>query len=280
MKESLDGTLRQPDGGKSSGDPQPYNLSHDPRECENRLRFETLLTELSARLCNVDSDRLDFEISEGQRRVCESLGLDVCAVWQWVPDDPGVMVQTHVYRAVEGPPVPERMAASEHYPWSLEQVMASRTVVLSSIEDAPPEAARDLVGWRHFGIKTTVTVPLSTGNEAPFGAVSFNDLKAERQWEEALVGRLQLIAQVFANAILRKRSERALRQSEARLSLAAESAGAGLWSLNLTTKQFWLTDKARQLFDLDPDEVVTFDRFVAMVHSEDRDLIHETLKEL
>ena len=52
-----------------------------------------------------------------------------------------------------------------------------------------------------------------------------------------------MIAQIFANAIARKRADQALRESEARLSLAAASAGAGLWILDVSSDRFWTTDK-------------------------------------
>ena len=46
--------------------------------------------------------------------------------------------------------------------------------------------------------------------------------------------RLQLVAQVFTNALARKRADEALRESEERLNLAADSAEAGLWTLRLS----------------------------------------------
>ena len=39
------------------------------------------------------------------------------------------------------------------------------------------------------------------------------------------------IPEVFANALLRKRTEAALREGEERLNLAAESAKIGMWAL-------------------------------------------------
>ena len=52
-------------------------------ELEERLRFETLLTEISARYINLPVDRIDIGIEEDQRRICECLGLDMSALWQW-----------------------------------------------------------------------------------------------------------------------------------------------------------------------------------------------------
>jgi ATP/maltotriose-dependent transcriptional regulator MalT len=49
-------------------------------------------------------------------------------------------------------------------------------------------------------------------------------VRKERAWPDALVKRLQLVAQIFSNALARKRADQALRESERRLSLAAEYA--------------------------------------------------------
>ena len=49
-------------------------------------------------------------------------------------------------------------------------------------------------------------------------------MREERDWPEMVVSYLQLLAQVFANALSRKRADEALRKSEERLNLAADAA--------------------------------------------------------
>lgn len=272
MKESLQ---KNPDKSEPSPD-QVGNLE----DCQERLRFEILLTNLSARFCAVSPEDVDAEIDRTLRRVCETLGLDLSAVWQRDPSRPETMILTHLYRAIDGPPPPDPMDAIEYHPWAFQQVLTCKTVALSSTEDVPPEAAKDQEVWRKFGIKTCLIIPLVLGDAPPIGAVSFNDLVKERQWTETLISRLQLIAQVFSNAIVRKRKETALRRSEARLKLAADSGGTGLWSLDQNSMRFWITDRARQLFGFEPDDVVTFDGFAKLVHPEDRSLVYETLEKV
>ena len=58
----------------------------------------------------------------------------------------------------------------------------------------------------------------------------------------------------------------ALRESEARLNLAAASANAGLWVVNFSTGHVWLTEKTRELFGFAPDKEMTFDIFLTMAN--------------
>jgi hypothetical protein len=132
-------------------------------ELEARLRFETLLADLSSKFINLPANRLDTEIDDAQRRVCECLGVDAAVLWQWSEEAAGVFRLTHYYLSLGGPPVPERMNAEEHFPWFMNQALAGKVVALSSIDQMPAEAARDREVFRHFGVKTTLNIPLSTG---------------------------------------------------------------------------------------------------------------------
>ena len=54
-----------------------------PEGCEERLRFETLLTELSAGFIHLPADQVGAAIVDAQHRVCDCLRLDLCVLWQW-----------------------------------------------------------------------------------------------------------------------------------------------------------------------------------------------------
>ena len=179
---------------------------------EERLRFEMMLADLSGRFINVPTDQLDAVIEDAQRRVCEHLGIDVCTLWQLSADQPGTLFLTHYHAPPDFPALPETMDARESVPWVLEKVLEGEDTILSRVTDAPAEAARDLKVWRHFGIKSFLTLPLCAGGDAVFGALNFNVIRGERVWPPDLVKRLQLVGQIFANAIARKRTEESLRQ--------------------------------------------------------------------
>src|SRR5512147_560240 len=86
------------------------------------LGFETLIADLSSRFINLPPGEVDREIEDAQRRVCDSLGLDLSTTWQWSAEDPGDLAMSHIYRPLGGPPTPERFDARQYFPWCLNQV--------------------------------------------------------------------------------------------------------------------------------------------------------------
>jgi len=244
---------------------------------ESRPGFEALLADLSAQFVNLPAARVDDAIRDVQRRVCEFLGLDLSVLWQWTGIDRRYLILTHIYGEVTPPDEP--MAAADFFPWCQREILAGHTIVVSSLDNLPPEAARDAEIWRFYGVKTSLTFPLSLGGQPPIGALSFNTLKAERDWPAETVNRLRLVAQVFINALARKRGEEALKISEERLSLAAEAADAGLWILDAESGRFWTTDPIQEIFGFPSGLDITLDVFLATVHPEDRERIRQTVEE-
>jgi formate hydrogenlyase transcriptional activator len=181
-----------------------------PAELEERLRFEGLLTELMAGFVNIPADKVDGAIEKTQQSICEALGLDRSTLYQLREGSPDV-VTTHCWARPEFKPNP-LVSASKLYPWGSRQILAGRSVQFSSVEELPAEAGVDKETIRRLGPKSNVTFPLIAGGKL-LGAVAFGAMREERRWPEPLVGRLRLIAEIFANALSRQAADAALRQA-------------------------------------------------------------------
>ena len=179
---------------------------------KERLQFETLLAELSARFVNLPADRIDAEIEDAQRRICEHLDLDRATLWQVCEAEPGMLLLTHLHQPPGNLPPPEQINAGALLPWVTQKVLAGETVTLSKMTDLPPEAERDRESARVYGAKSDVLVPLSVGEGPVFGMLTFVMMREERNWRETDVTGFKLIAQVFANALARKQGEGALQE--------------------------------------------------------------------
>ncbi|HQH53466.1 MAG TPA: PAS domain-containing protein [Candidatus Hydrogenedentes bacterium] len=248
-----------------------------------RLEFETLLADLAARFVNIPSDEVDREIAEALSKLCECLGVNRASLWQASETDPGRWPLTHVYP----PPVrsvPEDADLKRYFPWGASVVLGGKILALTRVTDTPPEAARDRESWKKYSTKSTLGLPLSAGGAPVFGVVAFADVKTERDWPEAIVNRCSLIAQVFANALARKRADRALRENEERFrSIALNLPGIvyqfyarenGQWGMH------YVDANAVDVCGLSPEPVDTFfERFVACVAPECRDLWLTSVRE-
>jgi PAS domain S-box-containing protein len=81
-----------------------------------------------------------------------------------------------------------------------------RTVLIPSVGDLPPEAAREGQFMQAERLKSNVTIPLVVGGDV-IGWISFTTMSAEREWGQQEVDRLQLITNIFAGALRRKRDD-------------------------------------------------------------------------
>lgn len=242
-------------------------------------RIESLLIELSARFINLPSEQVDHEIKDTQRRICEHLGLDRSALWQQGEEDPDTLLLTHVYQRQEMPHTPAPANARTLVPWLLEQVLRGKTVVVSRLDDLPAEAACDREALGRFGTNSAVIVPLVTGGSV-FGTLAFASAREREGWPEGLVKRLQLVAEVFANAIARARSDRALRQSRERFALAVEGANDGLWDWDILSDEVYFSPRWKAMLGYEDHEVAnTFVSWEALLHPDDRDRVTAALRD-
>jgi PAS domain S-box-containing protein len=120
----------------------------------------------------------------------------------------------------------------------------------------------------------------------------FQDFEVEHDFEK--IGRkiMLLSARIMPqtenrNSILlaidnitdRKQVEALLQLSEERLRLATAAADIGMWFWNLAEDQLVWTTYCKQLFGLDPATEMSYPRFLAALHPDDRDLTHAAVQE-
>jgi len=107
----------------------------------------------------------------------------------------------------------------------------------------------------------------------------------ELYWHWAILAAALCAAEALLIALLlfhlrqRRLAETALQKSEARLNLAAESAGAGLWELDMQTQQFWATPKAMELFGFEPGSAILLEAVLNMIHPDDRASVRQSISQ-
>jgi signal transduction histidine kinase len=186
----------------------PAEVTRNPEVVD----FEKLLGDLSAAFIRVSVEEIDREIERCLGRIVLAMDVDRSTILQIDPADGGLYT-THQW-AREGIDTPDRGVrtnAAEAIPWITAKIRAGQLVVLRSVEELPPEASKDLAGARHEGVKSHITIPLRIGGVV-VGAALFGAIISEKAWTQIDVQRLKLVAEIFGNALERKRIEAEIRR--------------------------------------------------------------------
>jgi PAS domain S-box-containing protein len=195
-----------------SRDKRAATSSASAPSLEELLAFERLLSDLSARFANVAVDQVVAEIEAALERLLKFLGFDRSAFAEVIDGDRQCILCS---AAAEGVKAPLRGPIPAHFNWFTGQLLSGRTVVIRSHEDIPPEEAAAAEYYRRVGIRSQLLVPLSVGGRV-VATVGFGAFRSTRQWPDEFIARVRVIGEVMAQALVRQRSEAALRASEAR----------------------------------------------------------------
>jgi signal transduction histidine kinase len=172
---------------------------------EERLRFEALLSELSAGLIHVPAVDIDAALVGGLRQVGTFLGVDRASLEEYVAGEPTVRL-TWTLPGLEEPP---SIIHTDQFPWSSETLRNGKAVRFSRIDELPAEAAIDRASYARAGTRSKVSLPLRAGGPM-LGVLGFGSVRREYAWPDELVERLNLLSQAFASALDRKRVELSL----------------------------------------------------------------------
>jgi PAS domain S-box-containing protein len=216
-----DGTYRWLEWTAAPAGDRIYAVARDVTEhklaeeaLQERLRFEHLVSDLSARFVNISHDRVDAEIEYGLNQVLELFQVDRVALVRTLPGKSAYQI-THVAYGEDIPPIPAgtELPISIN-PWGYEKLILKREVVVySRLDDLPPEASVDKQTWAEWGIKSTLNIPILVGEPVDH-VFAINSVKRERVWPEEFFPRLQILGEIFVNALERRQAEEASRESE------------------------------------------------------------------
>jgi two-component system, LuxR family, sensor kinase FixL len=176
-----------------------------------RLRFEALLSQLSAAFVQLPSHQMDREFETWLERVGRFLGLDRMILWRLTPDAES-LVPLAAWAGPQAPSSPEPLERTR-FGWIFGKLLRQEPVLCSSPDDLPGEAAAERERLLATGGRSALALPLVAGKQV-LGCLSLVTAAERRVWSDAVVQNCRLVADVFAAALARKLAEDALRESE------------------------------------------------------------------
>ena len=173
---------------------------------DERLAFERMLADLSAKFINLAGEKVEIEIEYALRELLAFLRFDRSTFAEVAADGKGYIVCSVAVEGIE-PLVPGPMPP--FLDWYLAEILGGRTIIKHAPSDFPPEASEAAEHYRAAGLRSQLTVPLSVGGQI-VGAIAFGAFRARRELPADLIARIKLLGEVFAQTLARKRSDEKL----------------------------------------------------------------------
>jgi PAS domain S-box-containing protein len=136
-----------------------------------------------------------------------------------------------------------------------------------------------------FGTRGATAAICAVAFLSIMGAAHGHGPFSEKSTEEnALFVQLFLIFRslplLFVAALIEERNNvvETLREREARINLAAESANLAFWTVDFERSESWMSEKGRALYHLAPDVSLSRELFLSRVHPDDRPKVGEAIE--
>jgi PAS domain S-box-containing protein len=189
-----------------------------------RLDFEAILTKISTQFINLKATEVDSAINQALQQIGEFAQVDRACIFLISNER---FFNTHQWFADGIPPLvyPQQGLALETIPETIEQLRQFKTIHTPRVADLP-EPRKSLS--ESFEVKSYIAVPIAYEG-CLIGSLAFNSIQTTKTWSTEDAELLRALANIFANALMRKRSEEALRESEERFRQLAENINAVFW---------------------------------------------------
>jgi formate hydrogenlyase transcriptional activator len=176
----------------SSGDTAPVN----------RIEFEELLSDVSARLIAVDPEHVSQTIQSAIDQVRTFFRADRSGLLA-VSDNHEIMHVAYASYSDGTRQVSGDINLSQLYPWCHRRVVVDREVLcISRRDELPAEAKVDRSSFEAMGTKSLLVLPISVAHSR-LHLILISTVREQRNWPEQYVPRLRLLGEMLINTIER-----------------------------------------------------------------------------
>lgn len=178
-----------------------------------RLRFEEILTDLSAILVNSTTSQTKGAIESVLKAILKFFRVDRCMVMT-ISQDKMHVEFSYVVSKGKLKPLPKSIPIKDSFPWSFQRVIVRRReMFIDDVKRLPREAVTDRKNYLKWGSKAVILIPLVVEGNVEF-VISISSHKNARAWPRVIAARLRLLGEVIASTLVRARVESALASSE------------------------------------------------------------------
>lgn len=174
---------------------------------EERLRFETLLADVSSRFVHAGRDELSNIMEFALRSMAQIMKLDVAALYRLCGNGTSLQPIASVVQSGVNGQVNE--VDLESFPWFLSQVKSGCMFTLAHLSALPDLAVREKEFLASIELRAGLVMPL-TAQGKQIGLVIYGQNTERTAWDTTVVQRLQIVTEVLKSALAASLAEEEL----------------------------------------------------------------------
>ena len=192
--------------------------------------FQEMVAAISADFVSTPLERVDEAIEGALERIGHFFDADRAYVFQFLEGE-RLMDNTHEWCATGVDPQVHRISELpvEALPWITERIRRREPVHVPDVEALPPDASSEQAEFRAQSIRSLLVLPLHSEDRL-FGFYGLDLVRSAHHWNDNEIGLLQVVAEIFASALDRRRTELA-RRNQQRLQAMVADVSAELINL-------------------------------------------------
>ncbi|GFZ96521.1 PAS domain-containing protein [Okeania sp. KiyG1] len=196
---------------------------------KQQLELEKLVANISTRFINLNPNEINSSIQIALKQLCDLIGADRSYMFL-VSSDRLQVSNTHQWRATktEAKIEAQQNFPIDYLPWIMEKLNKFEVVHIPLVSNLPLEASREKRILSAQSIQSLLCIPMVSGDEL-IGLVGFDTVSKLSSWTKSTINLLKIIGKIFVSALEHQEAELALRESEKRFRMMADSAPVFIW---------------------------------------------------
>jgi diguanylate cyclase (GGDEF)-like protein/PAS domain S-box-containing protein len=207
--------------------------AHERREVQealrHRLEFEKLIAGISTRLANAADAETDAAIHDALADVGQFVGAERSHII--VLDDDALSGRMMYEWSANGDDLRSQRygeLSAAAFPWWLERMERGEAIVLTRLDQMPPEALNERRMLERQGVCSAVFVPMILEKRL-IGSLGCSTITREVNWSDETLALMRIAGEILVSALVRRRTYSALSESERRHRLLFERNLAGVY---------------------------------------------------
>ncbi|MFP4475852.1 MAG: PAS domain S-box protein [Desulfatibacillaceae bacterium] len=184
-----------------------------------RVALEGVLTSISSNFISLPLEKIEGGILNGLSAISRFAGAQRACIYLLSEDTSHILPAHQWYEEGMNRPHPDLGSLNARsFAWLLERMKQVETIRIRDSEALGEDDVRERELCGKLGVRSVIMIPLAQFG-GPTGLLTFDTVDQPRQWSDEVITLVETAAEVFVNALERRRNEATLQQRDMELEV-------------------------------------------------------------